>query len=123
MPNGFPYQHQPGRQHHNHSRAPTTYFARLDLLGSTLLLLATLSLTAGFEEADSRFAWNSAYVISLLVISVVLSIVLLAWERRVTLASSVREPVLPWRLLTSRAMIGVLMYVSFGNAYHHMSWL
>lgn len=88
-----------------------------------MLLLATLSLTAGFEEADSRFPWNSAYVISLLVISVVLSIVLLAWERRVTLASSVREPVLPWRLLTSRAMIGVLMYVSFGNAYHHMSWL
>lgn len=110
MPSGFPYQHkhQAGRRHRRGLRAPTAYLARLDLLGSTLLLLATLSLTAGFEEADSRFAWNSAYVISLLVVSVVLWIALGAWERRVTLKSAIREPVLPWRFLTSRAMIGIL---------------
>ncbi|KAK7750375.1 hypothetical protein SLS62_007674 [Diatrype stigma] len=108
MPSGFPYQQQTGRRHHKDIRAPTAYLARLDLLGSTLLLLATLSLTAGFEEADSRFAWNSAYVISLLVISVVLWAALMAWERRVTLANAIREPVLPWRFLTSRAMIGIL---------------
>ena len=35
---------------------------------------------------------------------------LVLWERRVTLASGIREPVLPWRFMKERAMLGILLY-------------
>ena len=77
-------------------------FARIDIPGTTLLLFATLALTAGFEEADKQFPWRSGYVISLLTIGGVLWLVLLVWERHVTRSSAVREPILPWRFMQSR---------------------
>ena len=84
---------------------------RIDIPGTLLLLFATLALTAGFEEADARFPWRSAYVITLLILSGVLWISLVLWERHVTTSSHVREPVLPWRFLTNRRMISLLLYV------------
>ncbi|KAF5867863.1 putative mfs multidrug transporter protein [Botrytis fragariae] len=82
---------------------------KLDVIGTILVLLATVTLAAGFQEADSRFPWKSAYVISLLIISGVLWILLVLWERRVTLLDGPQEPVLPWRFLTSKAMTGILL--------------
>lgn len=110
IPNGFPYQNQPSRQPPKFRDVISkTTLDRLDIPGAVLLVLATLSLTAGFEEAGSQFPWKSAYVISLLTISGVLWILLIAWERYVTLNSSIREPVLPWTFLTNRIMVGVLL--------------
>ncbi|KAI1402311.1 major facilitator superfamily domain-containing protein [Hypoxylon fuscum] len=112
IPNGFPYQNQPSRQPPKFRDVISkTTLDRLDIPGAVLLVLATLSLTAGFEEAGSQFPWKSAYVISLLTISGVLWILLIAWERYVTLNSSIREPVLPWTFLTNRIMVGVLLSI------------
>lgn len=83
--------------------------AKVDIIGAALLLLATLSMTAGFEEADSRFPWKSAYVISLLSISGLLWVLLLLWERYITNHSTTIEPVLPWRFFTNRAMLSLLL--------------
>ncbi|KAI0873431.1 putative multidrug resistance protein fnx1 [Hypoxylon argillaceum] len=82
--------------------------SRIDALGTILVLFATLSLVAGFEEAGSRFPWKSAYVISLLTISGLLWIALAIWERRVTFSEGKQEPILPWRFFTNRAMISIL---------------
>ena len=107
IPTGFP--------HHREQAHPTEVsqrpgpLARLDIPGCVLLLLATMSIVAAFQEAGSRFAWGSAYFITLLVVSVLLWLALVIWERRVTLADATREPVLPWRFLTSRAMVGTLL--------------
>ncbi|KOS22229.1 Multidrug resistance protein 3 [Escovopsis weberi] len=106
IPDGFPNQNRP-----NSAGPSEKPFARLDLLGCVLLLLATMSFTSAFQEAGSRFSWDSAYVISLLVVSVVIWAALLTWERATTLANKVREPVLPWRFLTSRAMVGILLEI------------
>lgn len=84
-------------------------FQRLDIPGSILLMMSTLAFTACFQEADSRFAWNSAFVITLLIATVLLWSAMLLWERHVTLSSRVREPVLPWRFFTNRAMVGILL--------------
>jgi hypothetical protein len=71
----------PNFPHHGNVGIPGRRFAdvlqprvlkRIDFLGAALLLLATLALTAGFEEAGSLFPWKSAYVISLLTVSGVL---------------------------------------------------
>lgn len=114
IPNGFPH-HGQSKQDLLHPHppvepvSPKTTLHRLDIPGSILLMMATLAFTACFQEADSRFAWNSAFVITLLVATVVLWSALLLWERHVTLSSHVREPVLPWRFFTNRAMVGILV--------------
>jgi hypothetical protein len=110
MPRNFPYQGQPNRalSGSRQVRAKPA-LDRVDLPGTALLLFAVLSLTAAFEEADSEFPWDSAYVITLLVLSVALWIMLLVWERRVTRVEGIREPILPWRFFTNRVMMGVLL--------------
>jgi hypothetical protein len=80
---------------------------RVDIPGTILVMLATLSFTSCFQEAGSRFSWGSAYVVTLLVVSVVLWTVLILWERHVTLAGKAREPILPWRFFTNRATVGL----------------
>ncbi|RYP49219.1 hypothetical protein DL768_005036 [Monosporascus sp. mg162] len=106
IPNRFPHHGQPDT-----AEKRTKSLTRLDLPGCVLLLLATMSFTAAFQEADSQFPWKSAYVIVLLIASVLLWLVLLIWERHVTLASKIREAVLPWRFLASRAMVGIYMSI------------
>ncbi|KAH9886888.1 putative multidrug resistance protein fnx1 [Xylariomycetidae sp. FL2044] len=107
IPSGFPY---------HADRIPTNVrstdkpaIKRLDIPGTILVLLAALSLTAGFTEAGSLFPWRSAYVIVLITAAGFLWISLLAWERHVTKASKFREPILPWRFLTDRRMSGNLI--------------
>ncbi|KAK7963366.1 MFS general substrate transporter [Apiospora saccharicola] len=97
----------------NEQTALKSTLARVDILGSLLLLCAVLSLTAAFEEADSEFPWKSAYVITLLIVSAVLWAMLLLWERSVTQKRSVREPVLPWRFFNNPAMVSVLLGLLF----------
>jgi hypothetical protein len=110
IPRGFPYHKQAGREKRTFaSTMSRRTWERIDMIGATLLLLATLSLTAGFEEADARFPWKSGYVISLLTVSGLLWVALLAWERRITKPNRVVEPVLPWRFFQDRAMVGLLL--------------
>lgn len=90
---------------------------RIDIPGTILILFATLALTSAFEEADKRFPWRSAYVITLLTLSGLLWIALITWERYVTLSDKVREPILPWRFLTNRQMLGILLYVPTFNIF------
>lgn len=109
MPRGFPFQGQEGRVRTGSKPA----LAKLDLQGAVLLLFAVVSLTSGFEEAGSLFPWKSAYVISLLVISGVFWILLLAWEYHVTQSNSIREPILPWRFVSERFIGGILLSFAF----------
>lgn len=105
IPQGFPYHGQQVSK----SMSKNSQWAKVDFIGCTLLFLATLSFTAAFQEAGARFAWNSAYVIVLLIVSVILWLILLFWERSVTLQDGICEPVLPWRFFTNRAMTGILL--------------
>lgn len=107
IPAGFPHNKDPAHQNEVLERPQP--LKRLDIPGCVLLLLATMSIVAAFQEAGSRFAWGSAYFITLLVVSVILWVALAIWERRVTLANATREPVLPWRFLTNRVMVATLM--------------
>ncbi|KAI1453480.1 putative efflux pump antibiotic resistance protein [Annulohypoxylon moriforme] len=115
MPRDFPYSDQ-GRRHRSIKNIYTTMWNRLDFLGSILVLCAVLSFTACFQEADSRFPWKSAYVITLLIVSVVLFAALLIWERHVTRANKTREPVLPWRFFTDRVMISIILIMTLVGA-------
>ncbi|KAI1338781.1 putative multidrug resistance protein fnx1 [Xylariaceae sp. FL0016] len=114
IPHDFPFQGQA----HPHSKGIKTMFTRsnfdrLDIPGTLLLLCATVGLTAGFEEADNRFPWKSAYVITLVTVSGILWIALVLWERHVTLAATIREPILPWTFLSRRQMLGTMLNFAF----------
>lgn len=106
IPGCFPYGSYSRNTSHRFSMETLN---KIDILGSSVLLLATLALTAAFEEAGSRYSWRSAYFISLLVAGTVFWAVFSIWERHVTLSQSVREPVLPWRFFTERMLIGILL--------------
>ncbi|KAI0396977.1 major facilitator superfamily domain-containing protein [Xylariaceae sp. FL0594] len=114
LPKDFPYHGQAHRQPERLARFfSRDVLSRVDIPGTVLILLATLALTAAFEEADKQFPWRSSYVITLLTLSGVLWGTLIVWERHVTLASNVREPVLAWRFFKNRQMIGILLNFLF----------
>ncbi|KAI0805845.1 putative multidrug resistance protein fnx1 [Xylaria sp. FL0064] len=110
IPTDFPYHGQPDHE----SKTLKELFAlptlnRIDVLGTIIILSATLALVSAFEEADKKFAWSSTYVITLLTASGLLWIGLAIWERHVTLSNQIREPILPWRFFLNWRMIGVLL--------------
>ncbi|OTA64073.1 putative multidrug resistance protein fnx1 [Hypoxylon sp. EC38] len=114
IPRDFPYQGQPNRQPKSVKEALSkSTLNRVDIPGTILILFATLALTAAFEEADEKFPWKSAYVITLLIASGFFWIALILWERYVTLSDNVREPVLPWTFFSNRQMLGILLNFAF----------
>ncbi|KAI0490482.1 putative multidrug resistance protein fnx1 [Xylaria cf. heliscus] len=114
IPKEFPHQGQPNRRPKTlKTLISKSTIRRIDIPGTVLILFATLALTAAFEEADKKFPWRSAYVITLLTISGFLWIGLAIWERYVTLSNTTREPILPWRFLLNREMMGILLNFVF----------
>ncbi|KAF2688500.1 hypothetical protein K458DRAFT_440123 [Lentithecium fluviatile CBS 122367] len=110
MPKGFTYHKHANRKLRTFtSMTGRDTRGRFGIIGAAPRLLATLSLVAGFEEADARFPWRSTYVIALLTIFGLQWIALLLWERHITDDRKSIEPVLPWRFAENRAMIGLVL--------------
>ncbi|KAK3197256.1 hypothetical protein GRF29_1536g1100656 [Pseudopithomyces chartarum] len=90
VPRGFPYHDNPKSFKTLMSKAN---LKRVDFLGGTLLLLATLSLVAGVEEAGLSHSWDSAFVIAIVPGAV--------------------EPVFPWRFVQNRVWMGMIINAIF----------
>jgi hypothetical protein len=108
IPGNFPFQ---GLEGHTTAkfRDHVKSLNRVDFLGAGMLLIATILVCAAFEQAGIEFPWNSGFVIALMVISGLLWLAFLGWERKVTNAEGVREPISPWRFYKNRAMLGNLL--------------
>ncbi|KAM0131600.1 hypothetical protein ACHAO1_007201 [Botrytis cinerea] len=113
LPTSFPYQGQDSRHQKVKRFASKESFRKIDFVGAILLIIATTLLVAALQEAGGEFAWNSAFVITLLIISGVTWILFILWERRVTVNMSSTEPVFPWRLMKSRVWIGMTLNALF----------
>lgn len=112
IPANFPYQALPrsvGAPQRIWRGFSRKSLKRVDFLGVALLLAASFSFVAPLEEAGIHFDWNSSFVISLLILSGLLWIAFLALEKKVTAASSVREPIFPWRFMESRVRVGLIL--------------
>jgi hypothetical protein len=119
MPSDFPYQGQSNSEHSSQHvyQSMGALFSkntvkRVDFLGAGLLLIATTFIVAALEQAGHDYAWNSAFVITLMTISGIVWILFTLWERTASLTSKTREPVFPWRLMSNRIWIGMILYVS-----------
>jgi hypothetical protein len=111
LPASFPYHGRQDCEARSDGLLAKWNFKRLDFVGAGPLVVATTLLVAAFEEAGEAFAWNSAYVIALLTISGVFWITFFFWERFVTKDIGIMEPLFPWRLITSRISLGMILYV------------
>lgn len=83
---------------------------RIDFLGFASLLTASILLIVALEEAALEGKWQSPMIICFLIISGLLVIGFLCWERFIIRENSIQEPVFPWRFVKNRVFMGILMY-------------
>ncbi|KAI1171056.1 putative multidrug resistance protein fnx1 [Nemania sp. FL0916] len=112
MPSSFPYPKDSNKEIAK-SKLTKKAWRRVDVQGSMLLLLSTLAITSGFQQVGVEFAWNSAYFIILVAVGLFLFGLLLIWERHITISNGEREPVLPWRFVQNRHVIGLILALAF----------
>lgn len=95
-------------------RASRGAWRRVDAIGACIILVASILLVCVFEEAETRFVWDSAAMIASLVISILLWVLFPIWEHyAVNRKSSKREPIFPMTLLRSRHISAMMLYGSF----------
>ncbi|KAH8886999.1 drug resistance transporter EmrB/QacA subfamily [Thozetella sp. PMI_491] len=99
-----------------YSKFSRSTLARVDALGMFLLLASSILLVFALEQGGTRYPWNSAAVISTLVIAIMLGIAFVLWEMYIDQPSTVVEPVFPPHLLKNRflaAMLANTFFVGF----------
>lgn len=88
---------------------------RIDFIGLFLILASSFLLVTAIQEGGIAYPWGSGTVVSLLVLSIVSMVGLAAWGKYFTRKSTttVREPVLPWTILSDRYAFGLLLVCFF----------
>ncbi|KAL4860850.1 major facilitator superfamily domain-containing protein, partial [Aspergillus spectabilis] len=109
LPNRFPHHNAPRREVVPLKESLRQLLRKADILGASMLLVATTLFVTALEEANQGFEWDSAFIITLIVISGLAWILFLTWERRVTLHSEYVEPVFPWRFVQNRVWVAMLL--------------
>ena len=110
MPAGFPYQMI--NSDNILKKFNLDAVRKLDFLGASLLLAASVLLITALEEGGTDYSWTSAAVSTLLCLSVVLWIIFFSWEKYASDRQGPQEPVLPWRLLQDRFTTGFFLSVA-----------
>ena len=83
---------------------------RLDFVGAFFLLASSILIVFAFEEAGLRYAWDSAVILSTLIVGALFFVAFLVFEHYVDKPKYPQEPVFPLRLLKSRLFVGLVMY-------------
>lgn len=86
-------------------------FRRLDLLGASLMLAASILLVYSLEEAGTRHPWRSVAIIAPLVVAIVSWIAFVQYEVVLEVKKKDQEPIFPMRLLKDRMLAGMLLYL------------
>ncbi|RDW93803.1 putative MFS multidrug transporter [Aspergillus mulundensis] len=82
---------------------------RVDYLGFSLLLAASLFLIVAIEEAAILYTWDNAVVITLLALALPVFCAFLCWVWFLDRSDSTREPVFPWRFAKNRVLMGLCL--------------
>ncbi|KAI9644355.1 hypothetical protein NHQ30_007712 [Ciborinia camelliae] len=87
----------------------------IDFLGVTLVFATSAFIVSALQEAGTTYAWSSAPIIVLLVLTCVSVFGFLVWEYHVDKRMETRQPVLTWRLLKNRVFMGALLISFFAG--------
>lgn len=80
-------------------------------MGSFLGLTASVLLVFALEQAGSRYAWNSAAIVTTLTLLGLLGLSFIGWEKFIGRGRIVQEPIFPLRLMRSRLFNEMLLCV------------
>ncbi|RYP07364.1 hypothetical protein DL765_009175 [Monosporascus sp. GIB2] len=111
MPNNFPNIQGSAASSSFRAKFSRASFARLDIMGATLLLFSSVLIVFAFEEAGSRYGWVSPAILSSLTIGASLFVAFIVWERFVAREKFRQEPIFPLRLMKDRIFAGLIMLV------------
>ncbi|EHA57111.1 hypothetical protein MGG_11786 [Pyricularia oryzae 70-15] len=106
VPFGFPYGKS--RVFLDNLRSRRTW-RRIDFAGAFASLAASILLIFALQQGGVMYPWNSAPIVSTFVLSGVLWLFLLGWERWLSARNGICEPVFPQRLITNRFVLGLLL--------------
>jgi uncharacterized BrkB/YihY/UPF0761 family membrane protein len=82
---------------------------RIDVLGTILLLGASVLLITPLQQAADGASFGSTLVLPLLVISGLMWIGFVAYSWFITKKRELPEPVFPWRFASSRVAMGMIL--------------
>ena len=82
---------------------------RIDVFGSSLILAASVLLVTALQQAATGYAWNSGYVLPLLIISLPSGLLFMTWQWYITTRRNLPEPIFPWRFCQSRINLGMIL--------------
>ena len=88
--------------------APET-LKRIDFLGAFLLLGACLLVATALQQATAGKPFTAPDVLPLLIFSALFSITFVLWQWYATKKLGALEPVLPWRLMSNRVFLGMIL--------------
>ncbi|KAK8911325.1 hypothetical protein QC760_000368 [Botrytis cinerea] len=114
LPKNYPHHHLPESMYKPKTLSESfsrQQFGRVDFIGTGLLLCAAILLIVALEETGIDYKWNSGFIIAVLTISIISWISFFAWSWRITSWDGTREPIFPWRFLTSRTCAGLFIIV------------
>ncbi|KZL85372.1 mfs multidrug transporter protein [Colletotrichum incanum] len=117
LPTGFPNHGRGVTQPRMQDKLTRAAAARLDFVGAAVLLSSSVLIVFGFEEAGSRYPWNSPVVISAIAIGSSLFLVFFACEYMVGKPQYPQEPVFPLRLMKDRHFVGLILIAFTGPAF------
>lgn len=107
MPGAFPDVSKPATLWH----CPRGFKIRgkVDYPGFMLLLAASVLLIVAIEQAGISLSWNSALVIVLTVLAIVLLGGFLLWERHLDHSTMTQQSVFPWKFVKHRVLLGICL--------------
>ncbi|KAI0097180.1 major facilitator superfamily transporter [Nemania sp. FL0031] len=106
IPFGFPY----GKSNKFfRTMIESKAWKRIDFLGALLSLAASILLVFALQQGGVAYSWNSSAIIASFVVSGLLWIGFVLWERKLSLQPIVCEPLFPWRLAKNRFILGLLI--------------
>ena len=105
-PFGFPYGESTG-----FFRAMVTNkeWKRVDFFGAFASLVASILLVFALQQGGVIYAWNSATIVAIFIVSAALWAIFIAWERHLSASNTTSEPIFPWRLAQNRFVLGLLL--------------
>ncbi|KAF4949860.1 hypothetical protein FGADI_8604 [Fusarium gaditjirri] len=106
VPFNFPYGES---DRFFHSLASKQMWKRVDVVGMVVSLAASILIIFALEQGGVAYPWGSGAIVSTFVLSGVLWVAFVAWERLLSKRGGVREPMFPWSLVHNRFVMGLLL--------------
>jgi hypothetical protein len=82
---------------------------RVDFVGMVVSLGASILVIFALEQGGVAYPWGSGAIVSTFVLSGILWLGFITWERLLSKRDGMCEPMFPWSLVRNRFVMGLLL--------------